>query len=428
MIEIMRKIQYNCAMKPALWKRILIALPLSALAFAGVFRLAQDSGEWSTAAISEPTAPPAVTTVPVPTPEPAETPAVTPEPAPAATPAATPTAIPSTAPEPSPTPAPLPEAPLGLEKETVTTVGGKEVSVKITTAPDVTISTSCSQGISTWYDPGMLYIYPANAGTVTVTASGEAYEPVSKTIQVSWAEPAAPLPDAPLILEKDTVTTVGGKEVSVKITTAPDVTITASGSPGITTWYDPGILYIYPANAGTVTVTASGKAYVSVSKVIQVSWAEPEPEPVPTPTPETGSANTGYTSDDDSTLYVPNISRNDDMSFWFRSCMVDMKDQFFDTAANYGVDPYLALAISDQETGYGSSYAACEQNNYGGLIGPQGVITFDTPQDGLNALMNTLRNYKNAGKRTIAEIASWYCGGNTHWIERITTIYNSFHR
>lgn len=108
--------------------------------------------------------------------------------------------------------------------------------------------------------------------------------------------------------------------------------------------------------------------------------------------------------------------------------MVDMKDQFFDTAESYGVDPYLALAISDQETGYGSSYAACEQNNYGGLIGYEGVITFDTPQDGLNAFMNTLRNYKNAGKRTIEEIASWYCGGNTHWIQRIITIYNSFHQ
>ena len=350
-------------MKPSLLLRLAIFIPVSAALTMTVYRLAGSSEDERRPA-------PAVTAVPSPSPSILPTPSVLPSPSPSAspspspTPSPTPTPTPSATPTPSPTPAttPRPEVLLELEQTSVTTVGGKEVSVKITTQAGASVTAQCTEGISTWYDPGILYIYPSKAGTVTVTASAPDYQPVSGTITVLWSDPT------------------------------PAPTPTPSNTP------EP------------------------------VQTPVPEPAQTPEPAPQGGSSGTGYTSDYDSTLYVPTVSRNDDMSFWFRSCMVDMKDQFFDTAESYGVDPYLALAISDQETGYGTSTAACEQNNYGGLIGSQGVITFDTPQDGLNALMNTLRNYKNAGKRTIYDIAQWYCGGNEHWIQRITTIYNSFHQ
>ncbi|NCB32488.1 MAG: hypothetical protein EOM64_01165, partial [Erysipelotrichia bacterium] len=109
------------------------------------------------------------------------------------------------------------------------------------------------------------------------------------------------------------------------------------------------------------------------------------------------------------------------------SGMDGTKDYFFDYAASYGVDPWLCIAIADHETGYGVSDACNNLNNFGGLMDSGGNLkSYDTKQQGVEALVWLISWYKNQGRTTISQIGEWYCPGQG-WIGRVTTIYNSFH-
>jgi hypothetical protein len=212
------------------------------------------------------------------------------------------------------------------------------------------------------------------------------------------------LPKLDFTLSATAVTSTGGSEILVNVTAADGTAITTSCSSGISTWYDPGALYIYPQNAGTVTVTASKSGYQSTSQTIQVAYIVPTPTPTPTPASDTSSS--------DGSVKTPTLTRNDDLSFWFRGCMVDAKDMFFDSAASYGVDPWLAIAIADHETGYGASSACNDYNNVAGIItNEDGLKHYDSLQDGINGLMYLLQYYNSKGRTTIPQIAAWYCNG-----------------
>ena len=261
---------------------------------------------------------------------------------------------------------------------------------------------------------------PASTPTPTPTPTPSSTPAPTPTPTPSATPTPTVLPKLEFTLSATAVTSTGGSEILVNVTAEDGAAITTSCSSGISTWYDPGALYIYPQNAGTVTVTASKTGYQSTSQTIQVSYVVPTPTPTPTPAADASS---------DGSVKTPTLTRNDDLSFWFRGCMVDAKDMFFDSAASYGVDPWLAIAIADHETGYGSSSACNDYNNVAGIItNEDGLKHYDSLQDGINGLMYLLQYYNSKGRTTIPQIAAWYCNGEQTWIDRVTTIYNSFQK
>ncbi len=227
-----------------------------------------------------------------------------------------------------------------------------------------------------------------------------------------------PQPQAVLTLGSTDVSSINGAEAAVTVSASDGTTITVTTSTSnIAYWLDPGTLYIYPQESGTVTVTASGSAYQSVSQTINVTYVV---QAIATPD----------TSTSDSGVLTPTLTRGSDLSFWFRSGsgMDGTKDYFFDYASSYGVDPWLCIAIACHETGYGVSDACNSLNNFGGLMDSSGNLkSYDSKAQGVEALVWLINWYKNQGRTTIEQIGEWYCPGQG-WIGRVTTIYNSFHQ
>ena len=251
---------------------------------------------------------------------------------------------------------------------------------------------------------------PSPAPTATTTASPSP----TPTATATTTPTQTTLPTIDLTVSQTSCTSSGGSECSVTVSSVAGASISVASSSGITTWQDPGIIYIYPTTDGAVTITASANGYQSASATVNVTYVAPTPTPNNTTT--------------DGSLLTPNVSRYEDLTFWFRGCMSDTKDMFFDTAARYGVDPFLAIAIADHETGYGASDACNINNNFGGLIGSEGIKSFGSKQEGIDALMYLLQYYNQKGRITVSQIAEWYCPGQPEWITRVTTIYNSFHQ
>lgn len=74
----------------------------------------------------------------------------------------------------------------------------------------------------------------------------------------------------------------------------------------------------------------------------------------------------------------------------------------------YGVDPYIAIAISRLETGNWTS-EAFSQYNFGGLTGSNGLYSFDSMQAGAERFISLISWYFENGMTTIAEMAPVYC-------------------
>lgn len=68
----------------------------------------------------------------------------------------------------------------------------------------------------------------------------------------------------------------------------------------------------------------------------------------------------------------------------------DYGDTFIQVAEKQGVDPVLFLAISIHETAWGKSSAVLNQNNPGGLMGSNGLMTFSTLEEGIESMGVTL--------------------------------------
>lgn len=267
---------------------------------------------------------------------------------------------------------------------------------------------------------------PTPSATPSPTPKATAAPKPTATPKPTAAPTATPtptaLPQATLTLSSTEVS--GSSNLSVTIAVDDGATVTVVPTAGITYWYEPGYLYLYPTASGSVAVTASLSGYAPTTATITVTYIEPTPVPTPTPTAAPAADTSGSTE-----LLTPTLTRDSDLSFWFRNGMDGTKDYFFDYAAQYGVDPYLAIAIADHETGYGSSSYCNDLNNFGGLMDKSGnPKSYDSKQQGVEALIWLLNWYKNQGRTSVADIGAWYCPGEQLWVTRVTTIYNSFHQ
>lgn len=95
----------------------------------------------------------------------------------------------------------------------------------------------------------------------------------------------------------------------------------------------------------------------------------------------------------------------------------------------------LVVAISAHETGWWKSDLFKNSNNFGGLCGSKGFYSYDTFEEGLEAMVNLLQNnYFEKGLDTIEKIGAKYCpvgaendpkGLNQYWVSGVTSIYNN---
>lgn len=103
-------------------------------------------------------------------------------------------------------------------------------------------------------------------------------------------------------------------------------------------------------------------------------------------------------------------------------------------AIEYGVDPYLALAITLYETGCsgnGCSYVARACNNVGGMV--RGTTScygsrfggFNSMEEGIERLIYNIRvTYHDYGLMTPYEMQKKYAGGSTTWGNKVTYFMN----
>ncbi len=89
-----------------------------------------------------------------------------------------------------------------------------------------------------------------------------------------------------------------------------------------------------------------------------------------------------------------------------------LKQMIMTTAKQYGVDPYLAVAISRHETENWTSSLCLYSNNFGGMQGADGWLKYSTAFKGIDAFCRLLKSYSDNGMSTIGSMAYTYCGPN----------------
>lgn len=110
------------------------------------------------------------------------------------------------------------------------------------------------------------------------------------------------------------------------------------------------------------------------------------------------------------------------------------QDAFFVSAEAYGIDPVLLIGIAMLETGRGTSSAAIDKNNPGGMMNPRtdALIVYNSIEDGIEAMANNLyRLYIKQGLYTVEQIGPKYApigatndlnDTNQFWIPQVTQI------
>lgn len=111
-------------------------------------------------------------------------------------------------------------------------------------------------------------------------------------------------------------------------------------------------------------------------------------------------------------------------------------DVFAAAGAKYGINPALLAAIAVHETGNGTSNAAKNKFNVGGMYGKDGLMTFSSLQEGIDKMASNLkRNYIDKGLTTIEQIQKKYApngaandpnGLNNYWVSGVSKYYKMF--
>jgi hypothetical protein len=102
---------------------------------------------------------------------------------------------------------------------------------------------------------------------------------------------------------------------------------------------------------------------------------------------------------------------------------------FIEAGKKYGIYPAFLAAVSMHETGNGASNAARFKNNVAGMMGKNGLRSYDSVEDSIFDMARNLRqNYLDEGKLTIAQIGAKYApigaandptGLNNHWVNGV---------
>ncbi|OMD08412.1 glucosaminidase domain-containing protein [Paenibacillus odorifer] len=111
-------------------------------------------------------------------------------------------------------------------------------------------------------------------------------------------------------------------------------------------------------------------------------------------------------------------------------------DIFAAAGKKYGIDPALLAAIAIHETGNGTSNAVKNKNNVGGMMGKNGLMTFNNLEEGIDKMASNLkRNYFDKGLTTIEAIQKKYApvgasndptNLNSNWVNGVKKYYKMF--
>lgn len=123
----------------------------------------------------------------------------------------------------------------------------------------------------------------------------------------------------------------------------------------------------------------------------------------------------------------------DQLNSKFKGALYGHGQDFIDAGQKYGIDPAFLAAISMHETGNGSSNAINRQNNVAGMMGKNGLMSFDSIQDGINAeAANLVKLYINDGLLTPEQIQKRYApvgaandpnGLNSDWLNGVVQFW-----
>ena len=103
------------------------------------------------------------------------------------------------------------------------------------------------------------------------------------------------------------------------------------------------------------------------------------------------------------------------------STLAGKGDLYAKYSIEYGVDPYLALAISLHETGCNDecSNLVKTKNNVGGMMGKNGALVFPTLEEGIQKFIkNIKKNYYDYGLTTAVEMNPKYAA-DKKWAEQV---------
>lgn len=116
--------------------------------------------------------------------------------------------------------------------------------------------------------------------------------------------------------------------------------------------------------------------------------------------------------------------------------LVGTAKDFIEAGQKFDLNPLFLASIAMHETGNGTSKAIREKNNVAGMMGPNGLRSYATMQDSIEAMASNLRrNYLNQGLTTITQIGNKYApvgasndptGLNNHWVSGVTKKLHSF--
>ncbi|WEG11240.1 glucosaminidase domain-containing protein [Pullulanibacillus sp. KACC 23026] len=108
---------------------------------------------------------------------------------------------------------------------------------------------------------------------------------------------------------------------------------------------------------------------------------------------------------------------------------------FVQAGQTYNVDPALLMAISQHETGNGTSNAAKEKNNVAGMMGSNGLKSYSSVSDSImDMAQNLSSNYLGKGLTSIGQIGAKYApvgasndptGLNNYWVTDVTKNYQT---
>ncbi|MFD1032816.1 glucosaminidase domain-containing protein [Metaplanococcus flavidus] len=107
---------------------------------------------------------------------------------------------------------------------------------------------------------------------------------------------------------------------------------------------------------------------------------------------------------------------------------------FINAGKKYDLDPNFLSAIAIHETGNGSSRAVNEKNNVAGMMGRNGLRSYDSLEESIFDMARNLRqNYLNKGITTVSAVGAKYApvgagndptGLNNHWVTGVNRQLN----
>lgn len=102
---------------------------------------------------------------------------------------------------------------------------------------------------------------------------------------------------------------------------------------------------------------------------------------------------------------------------------------FIDAQEEYGVNAEFLAAIAIHESGNGSSTAARRKNNFFGMMGKRGQLSFETPRECIMTAAKNLTKpngyYFARGRYTISSIGKKWAA-DKKWSSKVVTVMKGF--